>query len=363
MMNFGQIDCKEIIVRLANDFWAKQKGELTKKVGEISQDFIDKGLYKSTARVGKLVHIHYDYIAKLLDFLIQSLEKDYQHLSPIKCKPHLLDIVEREFANLTCKVPGWLHESQLLDKGTRISFEDSVQKKKKEVKGHLENRRSLWEQRWNKRRRFWRNSTFWAATGVIVMIILAVLSWFVPRWLFGPETPSKIIRDTPIDPNTGKTALYARTKKRVDELRDFLIKEKITPWLLMKSGDRVTNHDGRILQYSDVEFTGTPRQIFWEGFIEPFLEDGIQDVLDEVGAECKNMGLDPENPLKEATWLLRSVIESVYKNMAKVDQTLRGKGYPDSVRRKNVDYEIRIMENKLQEYLKVALVLYGKAPE
>jgi len=170
MMRFGQIDCKEIIVRLADDFWAKQKGELTKKVGEISQDFIDRRQYNSTERVKQLVCIHHDYIDKLLDSLIESLESNYEHLSPIKCKPRLLKIVEREFANLARKVPGWLNESQLLnrDQVTLRSFEGNIQKKKEEAKIQLENRCSLWEQRWKVKKRRKR-----------IKSIKAFLKWFV----------------------------------------------------------------------------------------------------------------------------------------------------------------------------------------
>jgi len=58
--------CDEIIVRLYNNYQSEKSTELTESIGKSDQDFITRKLYNSTVRVGKLVHIHYDYISNLL---------------------------------------------------------------------------------------------------------------------------------------------------------------------------------------------------------------------------------------------------------------------------------------------------------
>lgn len=181
------------------------------------------------------------------------------------------------------------------------------------------------------------------------------------------EAPEKIdgqrgtIREVTIDPNTGRSDLYARSKARVDKTTDYLIKEKVNPWLFMQPGSKttITLHDGRMYSYAGLEFSGSVRDLFWQSFIDPFLEDAVQQVLDEVGKECQSNRLDCYSPLDEAARLLESMVRTVYHAMADVDQRLRGKGYPKNVQKMDVQWQIDRMVEKVKGYLRAAKALYS----
>ena len=176
------------------------------------------------------------------------------------------------------------------------------------------------------------------------------------------EPAQKELRITPIDPNTGKTALNVRTRGRVEELRDFIIKEKIDPWLFRwHQSFKVTKHDGTFIEYSGLEYNDTISRIFLgKDYIDPFLEEGIQKVLDETGQECRANDIRAEEPLKEAAALLTGIIWNIYDRMAEVDSRLRKKrGDSEKASRVDLKNRIRAMDKKLREHLQATLVLYS----
>jgi len=181
MIILKQKNYEEIIIRLAEDFRAEQKGDLAKRIGETNHDFIDRGLFNSTARVVQLIQIHYDYIAMLIEFLANSIENSYAQLHPAKCRKFLVQIVDSEYEELVRKVPSWLHESQLLNDEMCASSKHGVITKRDTTRVDLENKCALWEERWRQRRK-WYHDPKWII-GIIVAVILAVLGWFVPEWI------------------------------------------------------------------------------------------------------------------------------------------------------------------------------------
>ena len=54
-----------------------------------------------------------------------------------------------------------------------------------------------------------------------------------------------------------------------------LMTDKLNPWMFFNTGKMTPIIDfyGRTIQYSGVGFEGSPREVFWGGFIEPFLEN------------------------------------------------------------------------------------------
>ncbi len=372
MVFFKERKCKEIIARLNRVFQSNQGNQLIQKIGAIDQDFINRGLFNSTARIAELVHAHYDYISSLKNFLLESIERDYSHLSPMKCKPHLRIIIEREYIILDGKLPGWLHESQLYDEGIRVSFERGVQNKKEEAMVDLDDNCSLWDKRWRlkKKQKRIEFSKWLIGPGIGFVIIV----WLF-RVCFPPEEQSaeatKPVQDRlkvlSVDPNTGKTVLFVRTRERVDGLREFIIKEKIDPWLfLWHRSFKVTKFDGSIIEYPNLEYGGSLRAIFWgQDYIDPFLKEGIQQVLDETGKECRVNQIRAEEPVKEAGALLAGIIRNIYDRMAEVDsKLLKKREGSEKVSKKNVEDRIRTMDKYLREQLQAALELYsGSAGE
>ncbi|MFX0200279.1 MAG: hypothetical protein ACFFCW_29520 [Candidatus Hodarchaeota archaeon] len=364
---------EEIVSRLAREFSANNKDALTKETSRAQQDLIDRGLFNSTVKVSKLLELHYQYIDGLLDFLTNSIEKKYPEFRPTMCTKHIVQIVEKEYEKLKDKVPGWLHGSQLLDKKMLAMFEQGVISKKHKAIESLENECSLWEERWQRKMRERRRKRAVRILFVtITAILIPVLGWFVPLWLRGCDepdelgSPGKMIRDISVDPKTGRTPLNVRTTKRVEEMKEFIIKEKIDPWLFIRiRGVQILKTDGSVIAFSGVEYQGSPRTAFLDqDYIDPFLEEGIQKVLDETGEECRTNDLRAEEPLKEAGALLAGVIRNIYNRMAEVDSRLRKKrGDSEKVSKVNIEERIKVMDKKLREHLKAALELYSDSPQ
>jgi len=360
----GSVEKKyeEIVSRLAREFSSNNKDALTKDTSSAQQDLITRGLFNSTIRISKLLELHYQYLDKLIDFLIDSIEKHHTQLRPTKCTNHIVQIVEKEYEKLKNKVPGWLRDSQLLDKNMLVMSEHNVISKKSKAIETLENKCALWEKRWKQKRK-WYHDPKWIIT-IIVTIILAIIGWILQgkNHEVRSKSSQERLKVLTIDPNTGRTALFIRTKERVEELKNIIIKEKIDPWLFIKhSGLKVVKDDGSIIEVSGVAYSGSVINIFWsKDYIDPFLSKGIKRILDETGQECRTNGLRAQEPLKEAAALLNGIILNIYGRMAEVDFKLRKqRGESEKVFKKSVDEKIKVMHEKVREHLQAALELYS----
>jgi hypothetical protein len=153
------------------------------------------------------------------------------------------------------------------------------------------------------------------------------------------------------DQKIGGTKLYVITREKVKRLRDKIIKEKVEPWrwLRTRHGVHITKHDGGAIGIVGVEYSGSVPLVFWSGYIEPFLKDGIDTILSETAKTCIDSGLDAEIYIKEAAMVLEGFIWDVYDRMVDIDRNLRGKGYPDKVRRRDVTFEIERMRKYIEE--------------
>ena len=153
------------------------------------------------------------------------------------------------------------------------------------------------------------------------------------------------------DSNTNKTYFYHKVKHQLEEFYSFLNNEKLTPWLFLKStGVKVVRYDGKQINIVGVEFSGTCVDVFWHGFIEPFLKNKFIEIMDFINSEVKNSQITSEHfpIIDETIGQYQNLNEKVYKRMSEIDQILRGNGDIASVNRKNVDDKINIM-NKFVE--------------
>lgn len=170
--------CQEIAARLVDEFWATNRGYLTQKDAEIDSDFIGRGSFNSTIRVSDKVGLYRKYLKELSDFLLTSLEKDYPHLCPSICQSELQQTLDREYASLRRKIPGWLHASNLLQENICSNFEQGLTKDCAEAKASIENACALWEERRKiKRKEVWVGFFKWAIpiTLTILGLVLAVV--------------------------------------------------------------------------------------------------------------------------------------------------------------------------------------------
>jgi hypothetical protein len=156
------------------------------------------------------------------------------------------------------------------------------------------------------------------------------------------------------------TPLYPTFKKRVADAIGQLNKHQVTPWFFMGGGRpfRIKSFDGRQISYEGVEFEGSPREVFWSRYIEPFLEELCTSEIMTAVSMARERGVDARLLLPELQGLLSAGVRKVYANMAEVDQRLRGKGYPEKVERKSIEPEIQAMDQFLNERISVEISMW-----
>lgn len=374
MRDSQQNNCDEIIDLLVKDFWSKYKSELNQNIANIVQDFIKRHLSNSTIRISKQFHTEFEYVNKLIDYIIGSLEKDYSHIPLEECKNKLLDIVDSEYKRLIPKATSRLVEATIFSEGEEKQFKKGILDEMEKSKERIQIRCALSEkakvavkpvnEKW------YQSRTIQAAiiTGIFMLIAAFITSpYWIPFFTGSNEDKNNSNEDQYIDNNNdepaivnkiGPTPLYARTKQRVDEFENKLIKEQIMPWGLIPTGKpiEVTYYDGKVMHFEGIKFSGSPRKVFWGNYIEPFLKNGIIEILDATANECRDNNLEPKPYLIETGWLLESMIRSVYENMAETDRRLLG-----SDKRRDVSYEIASMKQFLEEQRIAALHLLSKA--
>ena len=107
--------------------------------------------------------------------------------------------------------------------------------------------------------------------------------------------------------------LAAPTLERLEKWRMFCAK-----WTL-----NTTYFDGRTVSYEGVSYCGSPRDVFWGRFFEPFLENTASELLRWVVSECTTRELEPTTYVAEALLLLKGHVERAYNEMASTDYLLR----------------------------------------
>ena len=140
-----------------------------------------------------------------------------------------------------------------------------------------------------------------------------------------------------------------------------LDRQQITPWAFLTDGPpfHVKDFYAHSISYKGILFEGSPRQVFWNRYIEPFLEDLGLRTLDEALRLSANRRQDPRLPLEEATGLLKSVVRRAFARMADIDRRLRGHGFPSSVPIMNVEGHIASVERFMSDRLKAELQMLG----
>jgi len=124
----------------------------------------------------------------------------------------------------------------------------------------------------------------------VVFVIWIVFTLVVILILFSSRK-----KTTPV---VSRSFLYEKTKQRVNDIYAKLDKEQLTPWCFFNTGKmpEVKKYYGDTIKYQGgIEFSGSAAVVFWEGFIEPFLEHGIVKILEDVGDDALANQLNPES--------------------------------------------------------------------
>lgn len=154
-------------------------------------------------------------------------------------------------------------------------------------------------------------------------------------------------------PGMHPSPLFKRTYKAVQDIDEKLTK-LIHRWQFLKAGPpmKVTTYDGTEICYQGVAFKGSPVQVFWNGFIEPYIENYSINVLEQTSALAIECQFSTEESIEEAKSLLLVMVRRLYHEMAETDQILRGDGFtfPE---KKDVTGHVESMTQKIIEHSEI----------
>jgi hypothetical protein len=147
----------------------------------------------------------------------------------------------------------------------------------------------------------------------------------------------------------------------VRSLFEHFIQHAITPWAFFNArGISLDLPDGRKIRLSGMEFSGSTRTVFWEGFPKPYIQEITQKAFEWTRKLCQEQKLSPAIPLQETASFLENGLDRSLAKMVEIDQRLRGKGIPSSVSRYTPTQEQVPLKRVIDDRLRAELRLAGR---
>lgn len=145
---------------------------------------------------------------------------------------------------------------------------------------------------------------------------------------------------------TVASPLYPLLKKFVDDAWIVLDRNQISPWATMSSGAKfqVTDFYGKTIAYQGIQFEGSPRDVFWGRYIEPFLEDQVDKTVFYALRLSTEKKQKPRSSLQESAGLLKSLSRRAFARMAEVDQRLLGHNNSHSFAMRSAEGKLAAVE-------------------
>ena len=136
--------------------------------------------------------------------------------------------------------------------------------------------------------------------------------------------------------------LIPKIHKLLQVEKERILREQVTSWLMgFANGKLETQYfNKKKISYDGIGYEGSPRNVFWGRYIEPFLEDVAERLIAEISKECIENNLNLEEELRALSVNLKNMYIRVFEEMIKIDQRLLGKGYPDRIPKKRRFREI-----------------------
>ncbi len=127
---------------------------------------------------------------------------------------------------------------------------------------------------------------------------------------------------------------------RIEELD----RDKLTRFQMARASEKdleITDCRGKRIGVGlGFEFEGSLRKLFWQ-FIKPCIDDTVQSVCDVIELSLSDYSIELRVDSLDCVELeLKKFAANIYNRMVKLDQRMRGKGYPDSVAPYDPSHEI-----------------------
>jgi hypothetical protein len=171
-----------IIELLMKDYLSKNTKNLTQRIGEIVQDHINSGLYKSTVCINKQLQAHYDHIDGLIDYVIESLKRDFVNISLWQCKEKLLAIVDNEYKKLIPFANAFLVNTGLASRNILKDFEIGINNKKEKVRQAIETKIAIIEKQKTvivKKKPLYKKTWPYIAGAIVFIAAILAIIWYI----------------------------------------------------------------------------------------------------------------------------------------------------------------------------------------
>lgn len=155
------------------------------------------------------------------------------------------------------------------------------------------------------------------------------------------------------------TPLYPTFRKRIQDATARIIHDQVTPWIFLNAGPpfKAKQFTGREIFYQGLEFEGSPREVFWGQYIDPFLEALAIEEIDLAILTSNSRNVDTTLLLPEVQKLLIDSVQKVFESMAEVDLRLRSRGMNATVSLRPVEVEIRRISEFIEERIRCELAM------
>jgi len=174
-------DFDSIIELLGRDYLSKNTKNLTQRTGEIVQDHINGGLYNSTVCINGQLQTHYDHIDGLIDYIIESLKRDFANISLGQCKEELLAIVDNEYKKLIPFANVFLVNTGLASQNILKDFERGINNKKEKVKQAIETKIAIIEKQKAviaKKKPLYKKAWPYIAGAIVFIAAILAIIWY-----------------------------------------------------------------------------------------------------------------------------------------------------------------------------------------
>jgi len=137
------------------------------------------------------------------------------------------------------------------------------------------------------------------------------------------------------------TPLLPVFQKRINDSFEQLRKNQVHPWAMLNSGKpmRVKKHDLSQISYEGIGFEGSPENVFWSRYVEPFMEEIAINEIDAAVNLATKRNVDARILLPEVKDLLIAGVSKTFSEMAKIDQRLKGRGFPEKIPLRSISKE------------------------
>jgi len=154
--------------------------------------------------------------------------------------------------------------------------------------------------------------------------------------------------------------LYPTFQKRITDAFEQLIKNQVTPWCFLNSGKsmRVKMHDQKKISYEGIGFEGSLEHVFWSRYIEPFMEELCINEIETAVKMAEKRNASAALLLPEVEGLLFSGVRKTFTEMSKIDQRLRGGGFPEKTPLRSIEKEYERMKIFIEVRIKSELEMW-----